>query len=214
VTHPRPITVLLADDNGVVLAVLRDTLNGRGTGIAVVGEAHNGIEALELAGTLRPDVALLDHRMPLRDGLSVVAGVAVFSRVLMLTRTMDDDIVLAAIRAGALGYLVHGQFSPVELVRGIHAVAAGQAHLSPTAARVLVNNLRAGGDHAASRAGAPLSSRQREIMDLIAAGRPNADIAVALALTEKTVRNQVSRIYDTLRVRNRAEAIRRWLGQT
>ena len=101
--HPQPrpqqITVLVADDNPVVRAVLRDLL-GNGGQISVVGEAANGVEALELAAAARPDVTLLDHRMPLRDGLSVVVALTGHTRVLMLTRTAEEEVVLQAVRAG------------------------------------------------------------------------------------------------------------------
>ncbi|NUS54783.1 MAG: response regulator transcription factor, partial [Streptomycetaceae bacterium] len=167
--------------------------------------AANGVEALRLAVALRPTVTLLDHRMPLRDGLSVVASIAAISRVLMLTRTADDAVVVDAIRAGALGYLLHGQFTPAELLVAVRSVAAGEAYLSPTAARALVTSVRAAPQ---SRAG--LSRRETEVMNLIAAGLTNAEIAASLVLSLKTVENHVNHIFGKLGAGGRTEAIALW----
>jgi DNA-binding NarL/FixJ family response regulator len=196
-------TVLVADDNSVVRAVVRDMLDGVGD-LAVIGEAANGAEALQLARLHRPDVTLLDHRMPVRDGLSVVGAISVHSRVLMLTRSADDRTVLDAVRSGAIGFLVHGQFGPAELLQAVRAVAGGEAHLSPSAARVLVRAVRT----APPRHG--LSQREAEVMDLIARGLSNRDIAATLFLSSKTVENHVNRIFTKLGVTSRAAAIRRW----
>ncbi|GAB3868946.1 response regulator [Dactylosporangium cerinum] len=196
-------TVLVADDNSVVRAVIRDMLDGTES-IAVVAEAANGAEALQLARLHRPDVTLLDHRMPVRDGLSVVGAISVHSRVLMLTRSADDRTVLDAVRSGAIGFLVHGQFGPAELLHAVRAVAGGESHLSPSAARVLVSAVRA----APARLG--LSQREAEVMDLIARGLSNGDIAATLVLSSKTVENHVNRIFAKLGVTSRAGAIRRW----
>ncbi|MEU0560443.1 response regulator transcription factor [Dactylosporangium sp. NPDC049742] len=194
-------TVLIADDNSVVRAVVREMLTGD---IAVVAEAANGAEALELARRHRPDVTLLDHRMPVRDGLSVVGAISTHSRVLMLTRSADDRTVLDAVRSGAIGFLVHGQFGPAELLHAVRAVAGGESHLSPSAARVLVAAVR----QAPPRHG--LSQREAEVMDLIARGLSNGDIAATLVLSSKTVENHVNRIFAKLGVTSRAGAIRRW----
>jgi DNA-binding NarL/FixJ family response regulator len=200
------VGVLVADDNRVVRAVVRDMLDGA-AGIRVVGEAANGSEALQTAVRLRPDVTLLDHRMPLRDGLSVVSAVSAHSRVLMLTRSSEDAVILAAVRAGAVGYLVHGQFTPAELVRAVHTVAGGEAHLSPTAARVLVSSVRTSGPQA-DRFG--LSRREREVMDLIAQGLTNRQIADLLVLSQKTIENHVNRVFAKLDAPDRPTAVARW----
>lgn len=206
-----PVTVLVADDNAVVRAVLRDMLHP-GTGIQLAGEAADGQQALEAAKQLKPEVTLLDHRMPLRDGLSVVAAISQHSKVLMLTRISDDALVLEAVRAGALGFLVHGQFAPGELVQAIHAVAGGEAHLSPSAARALMTAVR---ERPPGPAADPhgLSPRERQIMDLMVAGEPNSGISARLGIAEKTVRNQVSQIYRKLNVRNRAQAVVYWINR-
>ncbi|GAA2354793.1 DNA-binding response regulator [Catellatospora methionotrophica] len=206
----EPTTVLVADDNSVVRSVLREMLHGQGP-LSVVGEAGDGERALELASTLRPDVTLLDHRMPRRDGLSVIASISAHSRVLMLTRTVDEDVVLAAIRAGAAGYLVHGQFGPAELRQAIQAVAGGEAHLSPTAARVLVSSVRRAPEpRTADRHG--LSRREREVMELIAGGLSNGAIANRLVVAVKTVENHVNRVFAKLGARTRDEATAIWRG--
>lgn len=196
-------TVLVADDNSVVRAVVRDMLDGAGD-LAVIGEAANGAEALRLARLHHPDVTLLDHRMPVRDGLSVVGAISAHSRVLMLTRSADDRTVLDAVRSGAIGFLVHGQFGPAELLHAVRAVADGASHLSPSAARVLVSAVRA----APPRHG--LSQREAEVMDLIARGLSNRDIAETLVLSSKTVENHVNRIFAKLGTTSRAAAIQRW----
>ncbi len=205
-TLPEPVTALVADDNAVVRAVLRDMLHP-GTGIRVIAEAGDGQQALHAAAQLKPDVVLLDQRMPLRNGLSAIAAISQHSKVLMLTRISDDELVVDAVRAGAVGFLVHGQFTPAELVQAIHAVAGGEAHLSPSAARALMAAVR--------ERNAPdphgLSPRERQIMELMVAGEPNHRISSRLGIAEKTVRNQVSQIYRKLNVRNRAQAVLYWM---
>ncbi len=202
-THAAPTRVLVVDDNAVVRAVLRDMLTDGRT--LVIGEAADGVSAVELATAQRPDVTLLDHRMPLRDGLSVVAALSGHTRVVMLTRSGDDEVVLAALRAGAYGYLIHGQFSPTELVSAIHAVAQGEAQLSPSAARVLVGTVHSGRHEQFG-----LTRREREIMELIVQGWTNKAIAQHLFLAPKTVQNHINRLFAKLGARNRAAAIASW----
>ena len=204
------LTVLIADDNSIVRSVLRETLTGA-PDVSVVAEAANGIEALELAARHRPVVTLLDHRMPLRDGLSVAGAIGAYSRVLMLTRSADERTVLDAVRAGARGYLVHGQFAPAELLRAVRAVAGGEGHLSPSAARVLVQTVRAGPGTANDHYG--LSTREREVMEHIARGLSNGDIARVLVLSTKTVENHVNSIFGKLGVPDRRAAVERWRTQ-
>jgi DNA-binding NarL/FixJ family response regulator len=203
-----PTRVLVVDDNPVVRAVLRDMLDD-GRTVTIVAEAANGDEALRLAATHRPDVTLLDHRMPLRDGLSVVAALGAYTRVVMLTRSGEDESILAAVRSGAAGYLIHGQFTPAELLAAIRDVTFGEAHLSPSAARVVLGALRDPGA-SAGPVDFGLSAREREITGLIADGHSNRAIADRLFLSPKTVENHVNHIYAKLNATTRAEATATW----
>jgi DNA-binding NarL/FixJ family response regulator len=205
-----PVTVLVVDDNPVVrsglLALL--SLDDR---LEVVGEADNGEDAVTVARSLRPDVTLLDVQMPRRDGVSAARDLAEVTNVLMTTFSDTPEVVHAAVDAGALGYLVHSTFGADELVACVLAAAAGNAVFGAPAM-------------AALRAGRPapepvrpshdLSARQVEIMDLIAVGHSNRDIARTLFLAEKTVKNHVNHIFARLGVRTRAEAVSLWLGGT
>jgi len=207
-----PVRVMVVDDNAVIRTGLRSLLALSGD-VLVVGEAANGKEAVETAQRVRPDVVLLDVRMPVVDGVTAASELVRQSKVLMLTYADDGEVVTSALRAGASGYLVHGAFQPEELVRAVVGTAHGDAHLSPAAAGVLVNAVRSGlGRAAPDRRRFGLSGREMEVMDLIASGRSNVDIANKLFLSEKTVKNHVNRIYAKLGVRTRAEAIALWLG--
>jgi DNA-binding NarL/FixJ family response regulator len=199
-----PTRVLLVDDNASVRALLRDMLDD-GHAITVIGEAADGPTALELAAAQRPEVTLLDHRMPLRDGLAVIAALSHHTRVLLLTRSDEDDIVLAAIRAGACGYLIHGRFSPAELHSAVHAAADGQTQPSPPARTTRTRRI---GGAPPDRFG--LTRREREIMELIAQGWTNRAIAQHLFLSPKTVQNHINRLFAKLDAANRAAAIRAW----
>jgi DNA-binding NarL/FixJ family response regulator len=150
------------------------------------------------------------------DGIAAVPLLARDARVLMLTYAQDADTVAEALRAGASGYLVHGSFEPADLLGAVRATHAGEAALSPPAASAAVAAL-----HAEPRAAAlplpdhstsGLSAREREVMDLIARGLSNQDIAAELVLSAKTIKNHVNHIYAKLGVRTRAEAIASWLG--
>ena len=206
------IRVLIVDDNAVirrgVAALLAETSD-----IDVVGEASDGREAIRLATDVRPDVVLLDVRMPVMDGIAASGPLAEHARVMMLTYTEEEDQVVAAIRAGASGYLVHGQFEADELVARIRQLAAGETVLSPAVVGTVFEALR-------RTPGAPddpfgpasLTAREREIMNLIAQGLTNGQIAERFVLSEKTVKNHVNRIYGKLGAANRAQATALWLG--
>lgn len=205
------ISVLIADDN----AVIREGLEGllrRVDGMTVVGTAPNGRVAVELAAECEVDVVLLDVRMPVMDGIRAAELLAKRSRVLMLTYSESDDAVVDALRAGASGYLVHGTYEPDELLTAIREVAAGRSALSPSITPVVVDALRhdrAAPVHAPAEA---LTPREREVMNLIAQGRSNREIARALTLSDKTVKNHVTNVYTKLHVSSRSEAIALWLG--
>jgi DNA-binding NarL/FixJ family response regulator len=209
------ITVLIVDDNDVIRMGLRSLLETNRT-VQVVGEAGNGKVALEQARTLRPQVTLLDVRMPVMDGLEAVEPLAAMTKVLMMTYADDDEVVAAAIRSGASGYLVHGQFGPDELDEAVRRVADGGSALSPAVAPALFDAVRSGEASAPPTTRhdvrAQLTRREAEILDHIARGLSNADIAQTLFLDEKTVKNHINRAYAKLHVANRGEAIATWLG--
>lgn len=201
-----PIRVLLADDHPVVRSGLRALLESL-PDYEVVGEAKDGEEAVREAQLTHPDVVLMDIRMPGIDGIEAtrrVRAVVPETAILVLTMFDDDDTVFAAMRAGAQGYLLKGA-EQAEIDRGIRAVVAGEAIFSPGVARRVL------GYFAAPPAGADpfpeLTSREREVLDLVAAGRRNQAIAEALFLSPKTVANHISSIFVKLAVADRSEAI-------
>lgn len=207
------IDVMIVDDNPIVRAALRDYLDGTGE-TRVVGEAGDGATALRLANRLRPAVTLLDHRMPVADGLSVVSAMSAYTAVLVMTSDEGDDLVRAMVRGGARGYLVHGAFEPPDLLRAVRAVAAGESWLAPRAAAAVTAAMR---DHGASardwtalQAFHGLTAREQEVVDLLCLGWSNAAIGDRLGLTEKTVKNHLNHAFAKLGVASRAEAIVYW----
>jgi DNA-binding NarL/FixJ family response regulator len=210
------IRVLIVDDNPVIrsgLAALVDSAPD----LTVVGQGATGREAIDRTDELAPDVVLLDVRMPVMDGVTAAGPLSERATVLMLTYTEDRDAVAGALRNGASGYLVHGQFSPDDLLRAIRDVAASRPALSPTVVPMLLQELRDGAAADAPtlglRAGGhDLTPREAEVMDTIAAGLSNGQIAEKLFLAPKTVKNTINRIYVKLGVTSRGEAIARWVG--
>ncbi len=206
------IRVLIVDDNAVIrrgVAALLDDVED----IHVVGEAGDGREALALVTQARPDVVLLDVRMPVMDGIAAAGPLSQRARVMMLTYTDEEEQVVAAIRAGASGYLVHGQFEADELVSRIRKLAAGETVLSPAVVGTVFEALRrTPGSPDEASGPASLTGREQEIMNLIAQGLTNAQIAQRFVLSEKTVKNHVNRIYSKLDASNRAQATALWLG--
>ncbi|GAB3986508.1 response regulator [Actinoallomurus sp. CA-150999] len=207
------ISVMVADDNPVVLMGLVALLE-TADDVKVVATAGDGRQAIDLARQLRPDLVLLDVRMPDVDGVRAARTLSTITKVLMLSYSDDSESIRSSIQAGAVGYLIHGSFSPDELVVAIRDVVAGRANpLSAVAARVVVQTLQsASGASPAGDECLGLSTREVEVMRLITQGRSNVEIADELVLSEKTVKNHVSRIYAKLGVRTRAAAIARWLG--
>ncbi|MES9543058.1 MULTISPECIES: response regulator transcription factor [unclassified Actinomadura] len=208
------VRVLVVDDNPVVRAGLSTILESGG--VEVVGEAVDGAHAVEQARSLRPDLVLLDVRMPGVDGVVAAGPLSAIAKVLMLSYDTDADVIGQAIRNGASGYLVHGAFEADELLAAVHDTVTGRSSpLSPPASRAVVEALRGGA--APARPPAPrddlgLSPREAEVMDLIARGCSNGEIARALVVSEYTVKNHVNRIFAKLHVRTRGAAIARWLG--
>jgi DNA-binding NarL/FixJ family response regulator len=205
------IKVLLVDDNAIVRRGIASLL-ADASGIEVVGEAGNGKEAIEVARQTSPDVVCLDVRMPVMDGVAAAGPLSERSKVLMLSYSEDEQLVTGAIRNGAAGYLVHGRFEPEELHERIRELAGGAAVLSPAVAPAVFAALRRApmADH--DRNVDELTPRESEIMNLIAQGRTNGEIAGEFVLSEKTVKNHVNRIYGKLGAHSRAHATALWLG--
>ena len=204
---PDDVRVVVADDHPVFrdgLAMLLGSVDG----VEVVGTAADGVEAVALAVRLLPDVVVMDVQMPRLNGVDATRRLAEDAPgvgVVVLTMSEDVGTVFAAVRAGARGYLVKGA-EQEEIVRAITTVAAGGAVFGAPLARRIAEFFTAG--PAAPEAPFPqLTAREREILDLLAAGRSNAQIAAALFLSPKTVRNNVSNIFAKLHVADRAEAI-------
>ncbi|GAA3126363.1 DNA-binding NarL/FixJ family response regulator [Kribbella aluminosa] len=199
------IRVVLADDHPVVRAGLAALLTSL-PGIEVVGVAATGREAIREVVTTHPDVAVLDLQMPDLDGFAAtreLARAAPEVAVLVLTMFEDDDSVFAAMRAGARGYLVKGA-EQEEIARAIRAVAAGEAIFGPGVARRVLTFFAA---PPPTDPFPELTTREREILDLLAAGLSNPAIATRLALAPKTVANNVSTIFTKLGTADRANAI-------
>ncbi|MBG0827505.1 response regulator transcription factor [Planomonospora sp. ID67723] len=202
------IRVLLADDHPVYrdgLALLLGSIPG----IEVAGTAANGLEAVERAVELQPDIVVMDVSMPVLDGIEATRRITAASPhigIVVLTMSEEDATLFSAMRAGARGYLLKGA-GQAEIVRGITAVAHGEVIFGPGMAR-RVADFFTGVTAAPDEAVFPqLTPREREILSLVAAGRSNAQIASALFLSPKTVRNNVSNIFAKLHVADRAEAI-------
>jgi DNA-binding NarL/FixJ family response regulator len=206
------IRVLIVDDNPVIRRGIGALLE-EASEVELVGEAGDGQEAVRLATELRPDVVLLDVRMPVMDGIAAAGPLSQRARVMMLTYTDEQEQVVAAIRAGASGYLVHGQFDADELVTRVRQLSAGETVLSPAVVGTVFDALRrTPGDPEDPFGPASLTAREREIMNLIAQGLTNGQIAERFVLSEKTVKNHVNRIYGKLGASNRAQATALWLG--
>ncbi|MFD6421608.1 response regulator [Streptomyces sp. NPDC060198] len=274
---PVVLRVVVADDNPVVRAGLKVLLSGR-PDIEVVAEATDGRQAYEAALLHRPDVVLLDVRMPGVDGISALPHLVPIAPVLMLTYSRESEIVQEALRLGASGYLVHGEFSAGQLVQAVRDTNDGRAHFTATAVDALLDHMRQGVPvHSAglpeglgtaltlegpsrsatrvvsaesepvltearqskdlspeglsqlqpivgqstvsgssigsvNRQQYGLSSREVEIMELIASGMSNRQIAATCFISEKTVKNHINRIFTKLHSGTRSEAIARWLG--
>ncbi|MFH9889558.1 response regulator [Streptomyces luteogriseus] len=286
--HPaqpaRRLRVVVADDNPVVRAGLTALLSGR-PDIEVVAEAADGRQAYEAAHQHRPDVVLLDVRMPGVDGISALPYLVQIAPVVMLTYSRESEIVQEALRRGAGGYLVHGEFTADQLVDAVRDIKEGRAHFTPTAAGALLARLRqdpapapplpdglggassataygisaSGKSHSPPQQSAPpadftmrqpsrpvaypenlsqmqphvgqsssewtsgppaapdrsrfqLSTREAEIMDLIASGMNNQQIAATCFISEKTVKNHINRIFAKLHSTSRSEAAAKWIG--
>ena len=203
-----PLRVLLADDHPVFRMGLKALLNSL-TDMVVVGEASEGASAVLLATELAPDVVVMDLNMPGMNGVAathrIVEGRPA-TAVLVLTLSEDDDSVFAAMRAGARGYLVKGSDTD-EVIAAVVAVGRGEAIFGPSIAHRILSFLTRPLSAYDEQMFPELSQREREVLDLIAAGTNNADIAKRLFLSPKTVRNHVSSVFTKLQVADRAQAI-------
>jgi DNA-binding NarL/FixJ family response regulator len=203
---PR-IRLLVVDDHPVV----RDGLIGmfaREPDVEVVGEAADGAQAVRLAAQLRPDVILMDLRMPGTDGVTAIKELArggAGARVLVLTTYDTDSHVLPAIEAGATGYLLKDAARD-DLLRAVRAAARGEAVLAPSVAATLMNRVR-------TPETGPLSQRELEVLQLVAAGATNRVVAAQLFVTESTVKTHLLNIYAKLGVNDRAAAVAEAFGR-
>ncbi len=197
--------VLVVDDQELVRAGFRMILE-RG-GVEVVGEASDGLEAVRLSAEQRPDVVLMDVRMPRLDGIEATRRVVAHDptvRVVVLTTFDLDEYVYAAVRAGASGFLLK-DLPPAELVHAVDVVMRGDALLAPPLIRRLLDRYAAAPDPGRPRGLPQLTDREQEVVRGIAAGRSNAELAADLFLSEATVKTYVSRLFAKLDVRDRVQ---------
>ncbi|GGO62461.1 response regulator [Nonomuraea cavernae] len=196
----RPIRLLIADDHPIVRDGIRGMFAGD-PGFEVLAEAADGAQAVDLARALDPDVILMDLRMPNMDGVTAIrelARLGITARVLVLTTYDTDKDVLPAVEAGATGYLLKDTQRD-DLVRAVRTAARGEAVLSPSVATRLLGQVRAPAE--------PLSARELEILDLVAQGTTNREVAARLFISEATVKSHLLHIYTKLGVNDRAAAV-------
>jgi RNA polymerase sigma factor (sigma-70 family) len=204
------VRVVIADDQALVRTGFRMILAA--DGITVVGEAANGAQAVDAVHRTQPDVVLMDIRMPEIDGLEatrrILSGAAAGPRVIMLTTFDLDRYVYAALSAGASGFLLK-DVSPEHLVAAVRLVRSGDALLAPTITRRLIERFASRDEQTATlhRELTTLTPRELEVLQLLARGRSNAELATSLRLSEATVKTHVARILAKLRLRDRAQAV-------
>jgi DNA-binding NarL/FixJ family response regulator len=206
----RPVRVLLVDDDDLMRAGLRAVLSSD-TAIEVVGEAADGRDAVAQARAGRPDVVLMDVRMPGLDGISATRDVLAISpeiKVAILTTFEDDGYIFGALDAGASGFLLK-RTRPEDLMAAVHTVAAGEALLSPSVTRRVIERAaeHPPPDVSAHARLAELTPRELEVLELIADGLSNGEIAGALVVEESTVKTHVRRILRKLGLRDRVHAV-------
>ena len=204
------IRTLIVDDQSMIRVGIRAILESQDD-ITVVGEAENGQLGVDRARSLRPDVVLMDVRMPVLDGLAatrLLLGEAQPPRVLMLTTFDLDDYIYAALQAGASGFLLKDS-EPDDLLRAVRVVAGGEALLAPSITRRLIENFVEARPRQPAGATAlnGLTDREREVLRLMALGMSNGEIAATLFIAEQTTKTHVSRILQKLGLRDRVQAV-------
>ncbi|WP_181770864.1 response regulator [Amycolatopsis pittospori] len=207
-TGERPVRVLLADDQALVRAGFRMVIDSQ-PDLTVVGEAGDGLAAVEQVRRLAPDLVLMDVRMPMLDGIEAARQVLRppdAPKVVMLTTYDLDEHALAAIRAGASGFLLKDA-TPEELLAAVRTVHAGDAVIAASTTRRLLDRLAPPVDPAAARSAATLTGREREVLAGMARGWSNAEIAERLTVAPGTVKTHVGNILAKLRVRDRVQAV-------
>lgn len=226
------VRVLIADDNSVVRTGLEQILNAL-PDLELVGSAVDGKHAIELAETVDPDVCLLDVRMPVLNGVEAAKSISQICPVVMLTHSEEHEVVNAALRNGARGYVVYNEIEMEDLSRALHSVAAGASLMSASAVTAVMANSGSAAESSpeqeeslerqvevqprsestatiTGRSPFGLSGREAQIMEQVADGLPNAEIAAQLFLSEKTVKNHTNRIFSKMGVGSRAEAVSVW----
>ena len=203
----KPIRLLLVDDHEVVRVGLKTVLAHQDR-ITVVGESSTVADAVRDAARLKPDVILMDVRLP--DGSGVDACREILAthphiRVIFLTSYADDDSVLAAVLAGAHGYVLK-EIDSAALLRAVHAVAEGHSILDPRVTERALKWLQGIGKGSAPPGTEPLSPQEERVLALVAEGHTNKEIATALSLSDKTVKNYLANVFQKLRVTRRAQA--------
>jgi DNA-binding NarL/FixJ family response regulator len=209
VTTAEPTTVLLVDDQQLMRVGLRMVLDSH-PDISVVGEAGDGAAAVEAVGRLHPEVVLMDVRMPVLDGVEATRQIvhAECSKVLVMTTFDLDEYALAALRAGASGFLLKDT-PPDELVAAVRSVASGDSVVSASVTRRLLDRFVAAAPEVAvdTTALQALTEREREVLEHMARGRSNSEIAGALFLSEATVKSHVGKVLAKLGLRDRVQAV-------
>lgn len=202
------VSVLVADDHAVVRAGFCRLLNAE-PDVEVIGEAQDGAEAVAMASRFGPQVVLMDIRMPNMDGIEATKQIitAGQSRVVILTTFDLDEYVYDALRAGACGFLLKDA-PPEQMIMAVHAAATGDALVSPSITRRLIGEfVRRPAPDATSRAIAPLTDRERDVIILLGRGMSNAEIATTLFLGEATVKTHVGNVLAKLNLRDRTQAV-------